>query len=242
MPARTGFGTAAYNGYLYVVGGLASTSSGDCTATGDYCNGVSYAPISNSGIIGSWTTDSTLSTGAFTTARAYLGVVAYDGYLYIMGGNDNGTYANDVQYAAIGSNGSLSEPSTCTGGLASGNSIWCEATAFTTARAGLSATAYNGYFYIIGGQAGSSTGGCTATSDYCNDVQYDSINANGSLGGTWTDDTSLSTGAFTNARAYLGAVAYDGYLYITGGIGAGSMTYSSAGSNTLDSPKRSDIN
>ena len=122
---------------------------------------------------------------------------------------------NDIQYAALNNNGSLSAPSTAE--AAAGNSIWCEATAFTTPRTGLSTAVYNGNLYILGGQAASSSGGCTASGDYCNDVQYDSMNANGSLGGSWTDDTSLSSGAFTNARAYQSAVAYDGYLYVIGG-------------------------
>jgi hypothetical protein len=433
MPARTGFGTAAYNGYLYVVGGVSSASSGDCTASGYYCNGVFYAPISNSGTLGTWTADTTLSTGAFTNARAYLGVVAYNGYLYIIGGGasssgtitynvagsgnwtapsgvtsvtaqawgggggggfgvtgssagggggggeyaseqtlavtpgnsyaytvgsggagatasnttgGNGTSSsftgktvtvtanggsgantigasggtgstntihyngglgnggmyrfstysggggggsggeysvgnsgtgtigavsvtgggpggsggasttgntpvsgpggggggggdltggagysgqitiswaptityNDVQYATINSNGSLSAPSVCAGGLASGNSIWCETTAFTTARQGLQVVAYDGYLYVMGGQASSNTGGCIGAVDYCNDVQYDSINANGSIGSTWTDDTTLSNGAFTTARDNFAATAYNGNLYIMGGL------------------------
>ena len=120
-------------------------------------------------------------------------------------------------YAALGSNGSPTEPSTCPGGLASGNSIWCEAAGFTTARQGLQALTYNGYMYILGGQAAASTGGCTAAGSYCNDVQYDQINPNGSLGSTWTDNTTAATGAFTTARSNFGAMVYDGYLYITGG-------------------------
>ena len=189
--ALYGSATAVYNGYIYILGG--DNSSGPI-------NDVYYAPISSAGLIGSWTSDTSLSTGAFTNARAELGVAVYNGYLYIVGGGNGATYYNDVQYAALNSNGSLSAPSTCAGGLASGNSIWCEATSFTTARVGLSTAVYNGNLYILGGQAASSSGGCTATGDYCNDVQYDSINANGSLGGTWNDDTSLSTGAFTTAQ------------------------------------------
>ncbi len=101
----------------------------------------------------------------------------------------------------------------------------------------MSAVAYNGNLYILGGQAGSSTGSCTATNNYyCNDVQYDTFNSNGSLGGTWTDDTSLSTGAFTGSRASFGTVAYNGYLYIMGGQYSGSITYSSAGSGNWTAP------
>ena len=40
MPAREGLGAVAYNGYLYVLGGVSGTSTGDCTSTGDFCKGV----------------------------------------------------------------------------------------------------------------------------------------------------------------------------------------------------------
>ena len=75
--ALYGSATAVYNGYIYILGGY--NSSGPI-------NYVYYAPISSAGVIGAWTADTSLSTGAFTNARAGLGVAVYNGYLYIVGG------------------------------------------------------------------------------------------------------------------------------------------------------------
>ena len=221
--ARQGLSAVAYNGFMYILGGIAGSSTGGCTATNYYCNDVQIDNINTNGALGStWTDDTSLSTGAFTTARDYFSATAYNGYMYIMGGNANGTYQNDVQYAAIGGNGAMLVPTTCAGGLATGNSIWCKATAFTTARQGLASVAYNGYMYILGGLAASSAGGCTSTNYYCNDSQYDNIQANGALGATWTDETTAATGAFTTSREFLGAAINDGYMYIMGGNANGT--------------------
>jgi hypothetical protein len=210
--ARQGLSAVVNNGYLYIAGGQAGSSAGGCTATGDYCNDVQYDQVNSNGSVGgTWTDDTSLSSGAFTTARDYQGSLVYDGSLYIIGGNANGTDEGDVQYASISSNGSLSKPSGCPA-LASGNSIWCETTAFPNARQGLSAVAYDGYLYISGGQASASSGDCTATSDYCNGVYYAPISNNGSLGGVWTLSTVLPQ-ALSSATASV----YNGYVYELGG-------------------------
>jgi hypothetical protein len=43
-----------------------SASTGDCTASGDICNGVFYASISNSGTIGSWASTTSFSSSSPT--------------------------------------------------------------------------------------------------------------------------------------------------------------------------------
>ena len=150
-------------------------------------NSISTSGLTGGSISAGWT-----STNSFANARGGMGTVAYNGYLYIVGGAGNSVYYNDVQYAPINSNGTIG--------------TWTATTSFTTARWGLIAVAYNGYLYIMGGQYSSS---------YLNDVQYAPINANGTLG-TWAATTSFTTG-----RSEDGGVAYNGYLYIMGGQGSG---------------------
>jgi hypothetical protein len=108
MPARSSFGVSAYNGYLYVTGGLASASSGDCTATAFACNGVFYAPINASGTIGDWSKSGVFSTTIPMPARSSFGSIVYNGYLYVMGGTNSvtsgdcsSTYCKGVFYAQI---------------------------------------------------------------------------------------------------------------------------------------------
>ena len=177
----TGFATArylhtsvAYNGYLYVLGGYDGSG---------YLNDVQKATINADGTVGAWS-----ATTPFTTARYLHTSVAYNGYLYVLGGYDGTSYLNDVQKAAI-------DPTNGTVGT------WSTTTAFTTGRYGHTSAAYNGYLYVIGGFG----------SGYLNDVQKAAINADGTVG-TWATTTAFTTGRYGHT-----SVAYNGYLYVIGG-------------------------
>ncbi len=183
--ARYGHTSVAYNGYLYVIGGVTS---------GSFLNDVQKALIctgNNSGVGGCGATDGTVgtwsTTTAFTTARNNHTSVAYNGYLYVIGGYNGTIPQNDVQKAAINADGTVG--------------TWTTTTAFTTARYGHTSVAYNGYLYVIGGYSGTVQ----------NDVQKAAINADGTVG-TWSTTT-----AFTTARYGHTSVAYNGYLYVIGG-------------------------
>ncbi len=188
MPARYGLSAVAYNGYLYVMGGQAGASTGDCTAI--YCNGVFYAPINSNGTIGAWT-PTTFFTTTSMPARYGLSAVAYNGYLYVMGGHaatatgdctTGSDYCNGVFYAPINSNGSIG--------------TWTATTTFTTtsmpARAQFAAVVYNGYLYVMGGAAATATGDCGTGSDLCNGTFYAPINSDGTIG-AWTPTTFFTT-------------------------------------------------
>ncbi len=112
MPARQGFSAVAYNGYLYVMGGISSSVSDDCNPVStDECYGVFYAPINSNGTIGSWAATSYFDNNM--PPRQQLSAVAYNGYLYVMGGIGPGTgdllhlICNGVFYAPINSNGTI---------------------------------------------------------------------------------------------------------------------------------------
>jgi hypothetical protein len=227
MPARYGLSSVAYNGYIYVMGGIASASTGDCTAASDYCNGVFYDSITNAGSLGvSWTA-TTSFTATSMPARYDFGAVAYNGYIYVMGGRASAStgdctaasnICNGVFYDSIGSNGAL-------GGS------WTATTTFTTtsmpARYQMGSVAYNGYIYVLGGDSSLHSGDCTATNDACNGVFYDSIGSNGALGGSWTATTTFTTTSMP-ARSGFSAIVYDGYIYVIGGVSfasSGDCTY-----------------
>ena len=191
---RSGLASVAYGGYLYIVGGYTSTGSNQ--------NDVQYAAIGSNGTLGSWST-----TSSFANGRGGLAALAYNGYLYALGGYDGSTNYNSVQYAPINSNGTLGS--------------WNATTSFTTGRRSPVAAVYNGYVYLAGGQNGT---------NYYDDVQYAAVKADGTLG-TWA-----TTSSFTTSRYAPGMVAYNGYLYLLGGYNStngllGDVQYAPINSN-----------
>jgi N-acetylneuraminic acid mutarotase len=169
--------SVAYHGSLYVIGGRDLSQQYD---------DVQFAPIRADGSLGTFTT-----TTSFTTARESHASVAYNGYLYVIGGySDTSFYLNDVQYAAIHADGTVG--------------TW-QSTTFLgiIGRAKHAAVAANGYLYILGG--------FTTGDAYTNTVLFATINANGSLG-PWT-----ATTVFWIHRCDHASVAYNGYLYVIGG-------------------------
>lgn len=175
--ARQNFQATAYNGYIYMAGGLSSGNT--------YNNDVQYAPINANGTLGTWTT----SGNSFANGRHGLGVVTYNGYLYIVGGRSPASSYNDIQYAPLGSDGSVGAFQTAVN-------------SFATARQFMGVTIYNGYMYV--------TAGNKASIDY-SDTQYAQINANGSVG-MWQTTASLASGRYNMSTAI-----YNGYLYVLGG-------------------------
>ena len=222
--SRQGHQVVAYNGYLYILGGNGTASSGDCNSN-SYCNGVQFAPINANGTVGAWhfthssTDDNTTFVAGFTNGRYNFTSVAYNGYLYVIGGHYfNGSQVDlgDVQYAPINSNGTIG--------------AWTATTSLPALRTGHSSVVYNGYLYVLGGGAASTT---------YNDVQYALIctGSNNGVGGcgatagtvgTWTNTTG-----FDIARSGLTSVAMNGRMYIFNGQspGRGDMQYTPISSN-----------
>ena len=98
-------GVAAYNGYIYIVGGYSPTSSTQTSA-------VYYGQVQN-GQITAWNTGAPLPN---PTSAPW--VAALDGFLIVYGGSVGGTIVGTAYYAQINSNGSLgpwiSSPNTIT--------------------------------------------------------------------------------------------------------------------------------
>ena len=189
-----------YNGYLYAIGGFNTTGS-------VYLTTIDYALLASDGTVTSWSAGTSLMIGV-----ANMSAVAYNGYLYVLGGWNGTTYYNRVAYAAIASNGTLGSWNYTSSSNNDGTSF---VGGFTTARYGHGSFAYNGYIYVVGG---TTSGGNTT------DVQYAPINPNGTIG-TWT-----ATNVFTTARANFATTFYNGFVYISGG-GIDDIQYASVNTN-----------
>jgi N-acetylneuraminic acid mutarotase len=214
LPAATYFATAvAYNGYVYQIGGY----TGSVTAV------VDYAAINNGGpaTLSAWA-----ATGSLPAATYQATAVAYNGYVYQIGGSAGGVIAV-VDYAAITSSGALAAPGSCAGTI---TGYWCASTSTSNgslpaATYQATAVAYNGYVYQIGGY---NTTAATAVVDYAAITSSGALAAPASAactagGGTITGDWCASNGtAGTGANlpattADAAAVAYNGYVYQIGG-------------------------
>jgi hypothetical protein len=178
-----------YNGYLYMYGGYDTTNN---TTLSD----VQYAPINSDGSVGSWTTSvNTMNYGVCRFAAT-----AYNGFLYATGGanvaaascGNSSTPTNYVQYAPILANGDVGP--------------WQLTTAFTTSRYSHQTVAYNGFLYVISGSVTGSGG--------LYDIQYAALATDGTIS-SWQTITSFTSTTF---RYRFGAVVYNGYLYLTGGL------------------------
>lgn len=138
-----------------------------------------------------------------------------NGYLYIMGGCTNNacsTSSTGVTYQAIGSDGTLQKPATCTGSFT--DSYCVSSTSLPNATAAAGTAVFNDRIYLVGGFTNGSN------------IYYTTVNADGSIG-SWTT-TSLSTASSSAVTTLSYAYAYaranpasantsPGNLYIIGG-------------------------
>jgi hypothetical protein len=212
--ARFLAGATAFNGYAYVVGGVAGSTT--TNLAGSNANMVEYAPItattptfsgstylspagtiSNPSVLGTWAAGNNSGLPAGGLSRFQL--IGYKGFIYAIGGSGtdstcaSGTLSTVVYYASVQVNGVLSN--------------WQTTNAPTVARCSLGATAYNGKIYVAGGKTNTAATG-TASAD----VSVATVSPNGTL--TWNSGVSPSLPTAT----YGGDLqAYNGYLYYLGG-------------------------
>ena len=180
--ARILHSSVAHNGFIYVIGG----TDGFVASMTE----VSIAPINTDGTVGTWST-----TTALPSIRGRHASVAYDGFLYVVGGEDeNSNVVGDVFVAPLNTDGSVG--------------AWSTTTALPSGRRHPASVAYNGFLYSIGGAPGPLA-----------DVLVAPINADGSIGG-WTATTSLSSG-----RSLHTSLAYNGFIYVIGGTGPASDVF-----------------
>lgn len=143
-----------------------------------------------------------------------LSLVAYNGFLYAIGGsNTSGTPQTSVYIAKIGANG---EPQLWHPTDSNKNNwvYWYSDTSLSNARSYFGAVAYNNRMYILGGLTTSTTVLGSNT------VQYANINPTGTLS-TWT---SAGMQPLTSAKYGMTAQVYNDNLYVIGGAATFSGT------------------
>lgn len=204
-------GTAVSSGYTYVVGGINGTTA-QSTVYWSKFNKTNYtieAPNPGAGACASWCTNSAYN---LPSARSGLSLVAYNGYLYALGGfSDTGTTrTNTVYIAKLGANGEpqLWHPTDTD----QANWVYWHPSASTlsSARAYTAAVAYNNRMYLMGGST--STGGVTT-------VEYSNISPSGDLG-SWS---ATGMTALPSARFGHSAQVYNNRIYVIGGNSSGIL-------------------
>ncbi len=223
--AISGVATTTYGGISFSIAGAAASTTTNSSVQWAHFNSSSGAidspaPGSNAAACSGWCTDSaydlpTVSPSTSNSAGLVgMSMVAYNGYLYVMGGSD-GTYLKSTVYIAkLGANGepSLWHP---TDPDQADWVYWYKDSGLSggTAKAYFSATASNGRMYVLGGDtdaANNTTGATTA-------VQIANILPNGTLG-SWSNGPVLSSARYGST-----VQTYNGYLYILGGYTGSSM-------------------
>lgn len=198
MPAKiSGAACVIYNGYWYSVGGLAN---------GFPTNASFVAPINPDASVGAWASSSNLPV-TLTNAVA----IAYNSFLYLIGGSVNGVESNTVYYAPI----------TAGGGLGA----WNTSTVLPTTLLAVSAVVVNGNLYLIGGAHGGVQ---------VNTVYVSPISTAGPIG-VWTTLTALP---YTRNGA--GAFTYGNRIFVVGGTGTLPLTTSGPASSVLSAPVNAD--
>lgn len=165
--------------------GQSASIQGDLAVNGSFStfNG------SNSGEIAGWNLDN----DSLLATHSNSGAVAYNGYLYQVGGVVGGANSAVVNYAKINADGSTS--------------AWTATTSLPNALMMQPVVAANGYIYSLGG--------CTAST--CAGTKYSQVYyakqlPDGTLGAWQTNSNSLGLAMGGGA-----AVIYKGYVYYIGG-------------------------
>lgn len=162
-----------YNGYMYYISGWNGV---------DITNDAYYAVINPDGTISNWT-----ATTSTPDAWSGAAITAYNGYVYMLGGDNGSGYDDSVIFAPINPDGSLGS--------------WTSTTLLPVALSGGGVLAYNDHIYYVGG----SDGFRVAT------VYYAALNPDGTVG-SWQTTTALP-----DERGDGGLVVHNGYLFLVGG-------------------------
>jgi N-acetylneuraminic acid mutarotase len=179
LPASLEAATSVvYNGYVYVMGGESTNGS---------LSTVYYASLNADGSVGSWQTASNSLPASLGGATS----VVYNGYVYVMGGEDASSKVSSVYYAKLNSNGSVGTWQTSSSSLPDQIS-------------GATTVVNEGYVYVLGGEDNNYN---IVTSIY-----YASLNADGSVS-TWQTASNNTI----DPVAFATAVTSNGYIYVMGG-------------------------
>jgi hypothetical protein len=231
--AMADFASVVYNGIVYSIGGCTVYTSGVCST---FSTAVRHSAIQSDGSLGAWS--ATSGAGSDTqlgAGRSYSQAVAYNGFIFLFGGQISGTAADaTVQVGTISATGPITAWTSAGGGYN-----------LPAGRSALGAATSNGFVYVAGGCA-------SWTSSTCNtrqtDVIFSQVGSNGSLvapqscsggsiSGVWcTGSVSFSSPTANSGRYDLSVAAYNSNLYVVGGYDGTSnlsdVQYASLNSST----------
>lgn len=158
-----------------------------------------------SGSCSGWCTTSAYN---LPSARSNFSLVAYNGFLYAIGGVDaSGNRTSTVYISKLGANGEprLWHP---TNTNTSSWVYWYQDTNLSSTRSDMGVAAYNNRMYLVGGRTGASA--------YAASVEIADINPNGTLG-SWSTGTALPANLYGHSLKI-----YNDRMYVIGG--ANSIT------------------
>lgn len=239
---RFGHTLIGWQGGLYRLGGCRAQDSGTGLCT-DAALDVDYGVINPDGeastVANSVASGNAPCTGASpyscdlpaaSVGNMLNASVIVNGYLYIMGGCTNNactSYSSGVTYQAVGSDGTLQKPASCTGSYT--DSYCVSSVSLPSARAATGVAVFNNRIYLVGGFPSIAN------------ISYTSVNADGSIG-AWSnaDFTDIAVNGIDDDLSYTFAYAranpssagsVPGNLYIFGGCtgttsGIGCSSYS----------------
>ncbi|MDB5177099.1 MAG: hypothetical protein JWN75_767 [Candidatus Saccharibacteria bacterium] len=208
--AVAGVGTAGSNGLVNITYGSGTTSNSSAINWAQFNTGTGTidSPNPGQGACSGWCTTAGYN---LPDGRSNFSLVAYNGFLYVMGGtsanctagNSTGTsgYCNTVYISKLGANGEpqLWHPTDTN----PANAVyWYKDTNLPTDRAYSSAVAYNNRMYFMGGRNSSGITNVTHIAD---------ITPNGKLG-TWTASTVLPSNLYGHDTQ-----VYNDRIYVIGG-------------------------
>ncbi len=176
-----GLATIKQDSTIYLLGGRGPSGER---------NIVSRSHINTDGTISPWNDETTY----MKANRADMGVVIANGYIYAIGGIDNGSRLSSVEYAKINDDGSIGE--------------WSYTSTLNYVRWRNTALYFNGFIYVIGGVNGS--GG------YVSQIERAVVNSDGTLGPWVVLSSSYSAAGAPQA------VIKGNYLYVMGGLVQGT--------------------
>ena len=200
--ATNGVGTSGSNGIILITYGAGGTTPSQTVnwihlSTTD---GSLESPNPGNGACSGWCTDSAYN---LPQARTNYSLVAYNGFLYVIGGKDSaGTAQSTIYVAKLGANGEpqLWHP---TDSNKANWVYWYTDTGLGSARSDLTAVAYNNRMYVMGGR----TTGTTLIST----VEIADVTPTGQLG-TWSSSAALPYVTYGHSAA-----VYNDRLYLIGG-------------------------
>lgn len=205
--------TVMYGGYIYVVGGYngSAVSSTLYWAHVNSSTGELESTNPGGGACSTWCTDSAYNLPAARQSGAF---VAYNGYLFMLGGNNGTTSQSTIYVAKLGANG---EPQLWRPTDNDPNTYWYASSMnLPSAMSFLGATVYNNRIYIAGGINSVQPSATGSLNVYMADI-LPTGKLYGSNASTWFSLTSL---AASNERHSVGLQVYNDRLYIIGGAKA----------------------